>query len=112
MFRAFHRKKRIDAFCIVTHELAGIGIDDHHGRRVVVGFHDRSAVGIYEGGEGGVFFQERLIGQAFVDDDLQHAHGERGIGGGFDRNPFRGLCLLYTSPSPRDISGSRMPSSA
>ena len=22
------------------------------------------------------------------------------------------LCLLYTSPSPRDISGSRMPSSA
>ena len=24
----------------------------------------------------------------------------------------RGLCLLYTSPSPRDISGSRMPSSA
>ena len=28
-----------------------------------------------------------------------------GIGGG-------GSCLLYTSPSPRDISGSRMPSSA
>ena len=24
----------------------------------------------------------------------------------------RGTCLLYTSPSPRDISGSRMPSSA
>ena len=23
-----------------------------------------------------------------------------------------GCCLLYTSPSPRDISGSRMPSSA
>ena len=23
-----------------------------------------------------------------------------------------GFCLLYTSPSPRDISGSRMPSSA
>ena len=23
-----------------------------------------------------------------------------------------GICLLYTSPSPRDISGSRMPSSA
>ena len=23
-----------------------------------------------------------------------------------------GTCLLYTSPSPRDISGSRMPSSA
>ena len=32
------------------------------------------------------------------------------------RNPKTGepynICLLYTSPSPRDISGSRMPSSA
>ena len=27
-------------------------------------------------------------------------------------NEFRNTCLLYTSPSPRDISGSRMPSSA
>ena len=26
--------------------------------------------------------------------------------------PQVGICLLYTSPSPRDISGSRMPSSA
>ena len=24
----------------------------------------------------------------------------------------KSICLLYTSPSPRDISGSRMPSSA
>ena len=33
------------------------------------------------------------------------------IGGG---NIFRGMsgCLLYTSPSPRDLSTSRMPSSA
>ena len=34
----------------------------------------------------------------------------------FDLNNTRNtqicLCLLYTSPSPRDISGSRMPSSA
>ena len=27
-------------------------------------------------------------------------------------NPGPNVCLLYTSPSPRDISGSRMPSSA
>ena len=27
-------------------------------------------------------------------------------------DPMRWSCLLYTSPSPRDISGSRMPSSA
>ena len=31
----------------------------------------------------------------------------------FDRQPvFLGSCLLYTSPSPRDQRGSRMPSSA
>ena len=30
-------------------------------------------------------------------------HGERAI---------LSLCLLYTSPSPRDVEGSRMPSSA
>ena len=28
------------------------------------------------------------------------------------RIEMTGTCLLYTSPSPRDISGSRMPSSA
>ena len=28
------------------------------------------------------------------------------------RMPFRNSCLLYTSPSPRDQRGSRMPSSA
>ena len=27
-------------------------------------------------------------------------------------NELYNTCLLYTSPSPRDISGSRMPSSA
>src|SRR5665213_3050684 len=38
--------------------------------------------------------------------------GAGGFGGG---NPFQGqgdLCLLYTSPSPRDRQKSRMPSSA
>ena len=29
-----------------------------------------------------------------------------------DEPPKRGVCLLYTSPSPRDLSTSRMPSSA
>ena len=28
------------------------------------------------------------------------------------RHRMFNICLLYTSPSPRDISGSRMPSSA
>ena len=29
-----------------------------------------------------------------------------------DETPFADTCLLYTSPSPRDLSTSRMPSSA
>ena len=29
-----------------------------------------------------------------------------------DRNALSAVCLLYTSPSPRDLSTSRMPSSA
>ena len=34
------------------------------------------------------------------------------ISGGIDVGPVRRLCLLYTSPSPRDYAASRMPSSA
>ena len=30
----------------------------------------------------------------------------------YDKNPCAIVCLLYTSPSPRDLSTSRMPSSA
>ena len=33
------------------------------------------------------------------------------VAGTFAKDKFI-VCLLYTSPSPRDISGSRMPSSA
>ena len=29
-----------------------------------------------------------------------------------DFTPYKFICLLYTSPSPRDLSTSRMPSSA
>ena len=29
-----------------------------------------------------------------------------------ENKPLFGICLLYTSPSPRDLSTSRMPSSA
>ena len=40
-----------------------------------------------------------------VDNDLL-------TGGGRDQDYTGGLCLLYTSPSPRDRTRSRMPSSA
>ena len=34
------------------------------------------------------------------------------VGSATGRNRGAGACLLYTSPSPRDLSTSRMPSSA
>ena len=37
------------------------------------------------------------------------------INGGYfnsEKNPIEHVCLLYTSPSPRDVRSSRMPSSA
>ena len=37
---------------------------------------------------------------------------EKQIGAGYISCPYCGSCLLYTSPSPRDRSLSRMPSSA
>ena len=44
---------------------------------------------------------EELGWSGYVIEPLEHRFGALG-----------GSCLLYTSPSPRDISGSRMPSSA
>ena len=37
---------------------------------------------------------------------------ENGVAGNSGQDPFRQPCLLYTSPSPRDQRGTRMPSSA
>ena len=42
---------------------------------------------------------------------LRAFHKSR-IGSTFSRDDVRNTCLLYTSPSPRDLSTSRMPSSA
>ena len=44
-------------------------------------------------------------------DDLQELHEQVGIDDCSTDLTLRG-CLLYTSPSPRDQRGSRMPSSA
>ena len=49
-----------------------------------------------------------------VHPDVRVTVGVSGTGGGFKKF-YRGetyICLLYTSPSPRDPIGSRMPSSA
>ena len=54
----------------------------------------------------------RLVGARFVYHMLD-IYPEIGVSGGlWSRNSLRYRCLLYTSPSPRDLSTSRMPSSA
>ena len=44
--------------------------------------------------------------------EKQHNRGQEGAGLACVKLEASPGCLLYTSPSPRDISGSRMPSSA
>ena len=54
------------------------------------------------------------LGHRVDDDTLLLEIARRALGGGSDRDEGRAPyhCLLYTSPSPRDLSTSRMPSSA
>ena len=54
--------------------------------------------------------QKILPGLIIISDEMNHASMISGIrNGGCEKHIF---CLLYTSPSPRDQRGSRMPSSA
>ena len=53
---------------------------------------------------------KRLIGKP--GDEIQFINGDLFINGSKIIREETKICLLYTSPSPRDISGSRMPSSA
>ena len=45
-------------------------------------------------------------------DETIEAHIRTGCDGRHAEQQIRGACLLYTSPSPRDSTSSRMPSSA
>mgnify|MGYP003381629349 CR=1 FL=1 len=47
-----------------------------------------------------------------VGNGFGEAKDESGVIGGFDGVEVASVCLLYTSPSPRDRTRSRMPSSA
>ena len=67
-------------------------------------------VAIVGSGPSGFYAASRIL-HSF---DAQCGTGENGVDiHMYERlpTPF-GLCLLYTSPSPRDLSTSRMPSSA
>ena len=56
-----------------------------------------------------------LAGNIKFDDNLKNYEkiaNYLDLSGGLETSGLKDTCLLYTSPSPRDISGSRMPSSA
>ena len=53
-----------------------------------------------------------LIAKGFLSDPVPHCHVITSTTHKTLRGPRGGICLLYTSPSPRDLSTSRMPSSA
>ena len=74
-----------------------------------------------ENGESGIFAHQDLVemappGEVDFDGDLsQHVDKRMALYAATDEmhdEAAFGACLLYTSPSPRDLSTSRMPSSA
>ena len=54
-------------------------------------------------------FENRIYNMAMINSIMTCVIGHPGVG---KTQMLHYICLLYTSPSPRDISGSRMPSSA
>ena len=68
-----------------------------------------------ESASGGYAVARGVVPQHLIDDVLRLLHLdllEQGHSAHTLGEWLWGICLLYTSPSPRDISGSRMPSSA
>ena len=53
-----------------------------------------------------------IIYEIFAGEAAKLSEGSKNAGGQFAFNTLRYICLLYTSPSPRDKRQSRMPSSA
>ena len=95
-----------------------LGDPAYHGR---FGFRPARELGLVDTYEGGDAFQalalrdgwradpgaRRVVRYAAAFDTLPAHPLPEGVA-----PPLAMICLLYTSPSPRDISGSRMPSSA
>ena len=81
-----------------TFKGAAFGLDIWTEAEVEVGEDLHEVRGEVEGVEGAEGAEERAVEEA--------VEGARGV-----RGEIEG-CLLYTSPSPRDLSTSRMPSSA
>ena len=74
------------------------------------------AFALYLGGPAALFWMwmTALVGMTtkFVEVTLSHKYRKQDSNGQMAGGPMYYICLLYTSPSPRDQRGSRMPSSA
>ena len=78
------------------------------GSMAAIMFHERNRVQDIESEMTEIRDANRTINAAHRHITVLATLGESAIT--WDKKDYR--CLLYTSPSPRDISGSRMPSSA
>ena len=58
------------------------------------------------------YFGRAAVGYMGQSDQASFSHIDKNTSANFALKQAASGCLLYTSPSPRDISGSRMPSSA
>ena len=100
----------IDNKANLTGKVEQIGVDDLVGPESLISTTHNGKEYMFAGlGDGRIV---RLVGGNDDDgEDLSWTTVSRT--GADDKNCGKGgPCLLYTSPSPRDISGSRMPSSA
>ena len=74
-----------------------------------------TGVAFHISGNVGKFLEMRTNGTLYWDGGTVWHSGNDGTGTGLDADKLDNMqptCLLYTSPSPRDLSTSRMPSSA
>ena len=53
-----------------------------------------------------------VVSQPISNQDIKNSNKTKPIDENFKKNITDNICLLYTSPSPRDTDKSRMPSSA
>ena len=85
--------------------LVGNGFDIHrhsNDKKLVLGGISFEGIGFEAHSDGDIVLHS-------ICDALLGATGKKDLGFYF---PSNSTCLLYTSPSPRDLSTSRMPSSA
>ena len=92
----------------MTQSVSGGG---HNGGGIFVNSEDHARFGLLYLNKG-VWDNKRIISKEWIDKSLNPSTTNPEYGFMWWLNTEWNNCLLYTSPSPRDQRGSRMPSSA